>query len=205
MRERQVPKVVVNRLPLYLRLLYRAREEGMDFISSQELGARLGYTAAQVRKDFSYFGEFGKQGTGYPVNDLITRLEHILQVDRTWDMALVGVGDLGHALARYQGFARRGFRVVMLFDNDPRKIGTIVGHLLIRDAAKMEEDIRQAGIQIAVITTPASAAQQVADRLVSAGVRAILNYAPITLRVPEGVQVQYIDPVVHLQRMTFYL
>lgn len=205
MPPKEAPRVAVNRLPLYLRLLYRAREEGRDFISSQELGERLGYTAAQVRKDFSYFGEFGKQGTGYPVAELIQRLEQLLQVDRTWDIALVGVGDLGHALARYQGFAQRGFRIAMLFDNDPRKIGTTVGHLLIRDAAKMEEDIRAAGIRIAIITTPARAAQQVADRLVAAGVRAILNYAPITLQVPPEVQVQYIDPVIHLQRMTFYL
>ena len=137
--------------------------------------------------------------------NLIKELERLLHVDRTWDVVLVGVGDLGHALIHYQGFEPRGFRIALAFDNDPQKIGQRVGPLTIRDAAHLEEEVRAAGIRIGMITTPASAAQEMAERLVAAGVQAILNYAPINLTLPEGVEIQYIDPVVHLQRMTFFL
>ncbi len=205
MPRKPVPRVVVNRLPVYLRALYYAAEEGMTYISSQELASRLGYSAAQIRKDLSTLGEFGKQGAGYPVANLIKELERLLHVDRTWDVVLVGVGDLGHALIHYQGFEPRGFRIALAFDNDPQKIGQRVGPLTIRDAAHLEEEVRAAGIRIGMITTPASAAQEVAERLVAAGVQAILNYAPINLTLPKGIEIQYIDPVVHLQRMTFFL
>ncbi len=205
MARKPVPRVVVNRLPIYLRALYYAAEEGRTYISSQELGERLGYSAAQIRKDLSMLGEFGKQGAGYPIANLIKELEGLLHVDHTWDVVLVGVGDLGHALIHYQGFEPRGFRIAMAFDNNPAKIGQQVGHLIIRDAERLVEEVREAGIQIGMITTPASAAQRVAERLVEAGVRAILNYAPINLNLPEGIEIQYIDPVVHLQRMTFFL
>ena len=205
MARKPVPRVVVNRLPIYLRALYYAAEEGRTYISSQELGERLGYSAAQIRKDLSMLGEFGKQGAGYPIANLIKELEGLLHVDHTWDVVLVGVGDLGHALIHYQGFEPRGFRIAMAFDNNPAKIGQQVGHLIIRDAERLVEEVREAGIRIGMITTPASAAQRVAERLVEAGVRAILNYAPINLNLPEGIEIQYIDPVVHLQRMTFFL
>ncbi len=205
MADKSVPRVVVKRLPIYLRELYYAAEEGYTYISSQELGQRLGYTAAQIRKDLSTLGEFGKQGAGYPVSSLIKELEAILHVDRVWEVALVGVGDLGHALIHYQGFQTRGFRIVLAFDNHPAKIGQQVGDLVIRDVRHLEEDIRQAGIRIGMITTPAAAAQEIAERLVSAGVRGILNYAPVHLKLPPEVEVEYIDPVIHLQRMTFFL
>lgn len=200
-----IPDIVVGRLPIYLRALERMLEEGRRVTSSQELGERLGISAAQIRKDLSQFGEFGKQGTGYSIEFLASQIQQILKVDRVWDVVVVGAGDIGSAIARYQGFANRGFNVTMLFDNDPHKIGAIVGPFTVQNIAELEEVIRQSEVRIAMIATPSASAQGVADRLVMAGVRAILNYAPISLNVPEDVYVQYIDPVIHLQRMTYYL
>lgn len=200
-----IPDIIVGRLPVYLRALQSMHAEGRRVTSSQELGERLGISAAQIRKDLSQFGEFGKQGTGYSIEFLSEQIQQILKVDRVWDIAVVGAGDIGSAVARYQGFANRGFRVTMLFDNDPAKIGTKVGPFTVQDSAEIATIIRQAGLQIAMIATPGTEAQSVAESLVNAGVRAILNYAPTSLNVPEEIQVQYIDPVIHLQRMTYYL
>jgi len=205
MAPKSVPDIVIGRLPLYLRTLRHMQEEGREVTSSQELGAHLGISAAQIRKDLSLFGEFGKQGTGYNIVFLQKQLSKILKVDRTWDIAVVGAGDIGSAVARYQGFAHRGFHVAMVFDNDPEKIGRPIGDLVIQDIALMPQAVQRAGIQIAMLAVPMQAAQAVADTLVAAGVRAILNYAPVTITVPEHVHVQYIDPVIHLQRMTYYL
>jgi redox-sensing transcriptional repressor len=203
--EKTIPDIIVGRLPLYLRALQGMSSEARQITSSQELGERLGISAAQIRKDLSQFGEFGKQGTGYTIDYLVDEIQKILKVDRVWDMAVVGAGDIGSAVAHYQGFANRGFRVAMIFDNDPEKIGTLEGDFTIQDSATMIEAIRQAGIKIAMIAVPARNAQKVADELVEAGVKAILNYAPISLIAPHNVRVQYIDPSVHLQRMTYYL
>jgi len=200
-----IPDIVIGRLPLYLRALSRLTLEGTKITSSHELGKRLGISSAQIRKDLSHFGEFGKQGTGYQVDYLTEQLRQILRVDKEWRVALVGVGDLGRALAHYNGFRDRGFRITMLFDNDPAKVGTMLDGFQIYDVAQMKDLIRQHGITLAMIAVPAEAAQQVADALVAAGVRGLLNYAPINLAVPEGVKVQYIDPVVHLQRITYYV
>jgi redox-sensing transcriptional repressor len=205
MTEKIIPDIVVGRLPIYLRALQRMIEENRRVTSSQELGERLGISAAQIRKDLSQFGEFGKQGTGYSIEFLAEQLSKILKVDRVWDVAVIGAGDIGSAVARYQGFANRGLRVSMIFDSDPSKIGTQVGPFKVRDSQKLKASIRKAGIQIAMIAIPSQSAQSVADQLVSAGVKAILNYAPINLSVPNDVRVQYVDPVVHLQRMTYYL
>ena len=205
MQSRQIPDIVVGRLPLYLRALQRMGEEGRQLTSSQELGERLGISAAQIRKDLSQFGEFGKQGTGYTIEYLCEQLQKILNVDRTWDIAVIGAGDIGSAVARYQGFANRGFKVALLFDNDSEKIGTKIGEFTVQDIAGLEPNIRRNGILLAMIAVPGSHAQEVADRLVESGVKAILNYAPLSLNVPHGVHVQYIDPAVHLQRMTYYL
>lgn len=200
-----IPDIVVGRLPVYLRALEQMHEENRKVTSSQELGERLGISAAQIRKDLSQFGEFGKQGTGYSIEYLAEQIRHILHVDRVWDVAVVGAGDIGEAIARYHGFSNRGLQVTMIFDNEPSKIDTQVGSFIVKDSRKMEEAIQKAGIKVAMIAVPSQAAQSVADQLVSAGVKAILNYAPINLNVPDGVHVQYIDPVVHLQRMTYYL
>jgi len=205
MNAEKIPDIIIGRLPVYLRALQRMADRGMKTTSSQELGDHVGISAAQIRKDISQFGEFGKQGTGYSIQFLIDKLRSILKVDRIWDVALIGAGDMGHALSRYQNFTNRGFRIVMVFDNDPVKIGQMVGNFMIEDSAQLIEKIHSAGIKMVMLTVPAAAAQEIADKLVQAGVKAILNYAPIHLNVPEGVKVQHIDPSIHLQRMTYYL
>jgi len=205
MNAEKIPDIIIGRLPVYLRALQRLADKGIQTTSSQELGEIVGISAAQIRKDISQFGEFGKQGTGYSIPFLSERLRDILKVDRGWEVIIVGMGDMGHALARYNGFSNRGFHINMVFDNDPKKVGQKVGDLEILDTAGMAEKIKQHKIKVAMLTVPATAAQEVADQLVKAGVRAILNYAPISLNVSGGVHVQYIDPVTHLQRMTYYL
>jgi redox-sensing transcriptional repressor len=201
----RIPDIIIGRLPVYLRALQRLSGKGIQTTSSQELGEIVGISAAQIRKDISQFGEFGKQGTGYSIPFLVERLQDILKVDRVWDVIVVGMGDIGHALARYNGFSNRGFRVVMLFDNDPQKVGQKIGGFEILDTSTLAENVRQNKVKIAMLTVPAPAAQEIADQLVKAGIKAILNYAPISLVVPSNVRVQNIDPVTHLQRMTYYL
>ena len=205
MNANKIPDIIIGRLPIYLRALQRMADKGIHKTSSQELGERVGISAAQIRKDISQFGEFGKQGTGYHIPFLIDRLREIMQINRIWDVAVVGAGDMGHALARYPGFVNRGFRIVMVFDNDPSKVGQQIGEFTVQDTADMIEEIKKADIVVAMLTVPAAAAQEVTDMLVKAGVKAILNYAPISLSVPEDVHVQHIDPATHLQRMTYYL
>ncbi len=205
MNANKIPDIIIGRLPVYLRALQQLSEKGILTTSSQELGEIIGISAAQIRKDISQFGEFGKQGTGYSIPFLIERLRDILKVDRAWDVIIVGMGDIGHALAHYNGFANRGFRISMVFDNDPQKIGQKVGEYEVFDVATLPERVKQNKIKIAMLTVPAASAQELADHLVKAGIKAILNYAPISLNVPRNVHVQYIDPVTHLQRMTYYL
>ena len=203
--EKTVPDIVIGRLPIYLRALVHLLAEGQRVVASQDLAERLGMSSAQIRKDLSHFGEFGKQGMGYDVAYLREQLRDILHVDRVWDMALVGAGDLGHALAQYRGFEGRGFRITCVFDNNPQKIGRRLGQFEICDVADLPEKLPEMEIPIGIVAVPASAAQAVVDLMVQGGVRAILNYAPITVLAPSEVRVQYIDPVVHLQRMTYYL
>ena len=203
---REIPDIVIGRLPIYLRELTRlAEEEGKINTSSHELGKRLGISSAQIRKDLSHFGEFGKQGTGYHINYLIDQLRDILHLTKEWDVALVGAGYLGHALAHYHGFLHRGFRISWVFDNDPAKIGEQMDDLIVQDVANLERVIAENDVKVAVIAVPANFAQEITDRLVTAGVRSILSYAPIHLNVPNGVEISYSDPVVQLQRMTYYL
>ncbi|MGZ9235828.1 MAG: redox-sensing transcriptional repressor Rex [Anaerolineales bacterium] len=205
MNANKIPDIIIGRLPIYLRALQQLSEKGILTTSSQELGEIIGISAAQIRKDISQFGEFGKQGTGYSIPFLIERLRDILKVDRVWEVVIVGMGDIGHALARYNGFANRGFHISMVFDNDPAKIGQNVGEYEIFDTATLVDRIKQNKIKIAMLTVPAASAQEMTDQLVKAGIKAILNYAPTSLNVPRGVHVQYTDPVTHLQRMTYYL
>jgi redox-sensing transcriptional repressor len=201
----KIPDIIIGRLPIYLRALQRLADKGIHNTSSQELGEIIGISAAQIRKDISQFGEFGKQGTGYSIPFLIERLQSILKVNRVWDVIIVGMGDMGHALARYNGFVNRGFHVTMLFESDPKKIGQKVNGIEIFGTDVMAEKVKQNKIKVAMLTVPASVAQEVTDQLVKAGVKAILNYAPLHLNVPKDVHVQHIDPATHLQRMTFYL
>lgn len=201
----KIPDIIIGRLPIYLRALQHMSDKGVQTTSSQELGEVVGISAAQIRKDISQFGEFGKQGTGYNIPFLLERLREILKVNRIWEVALVGMGDMGHALSRYQGFVNRGFHIALVFDNDASKVGQKVGDYVVKDTANIVEEVRKAGVKVAMLTVPATVAQEVADQLVKAGVKAILNYAPISLNVPPDVKVQHIDPSTHLQRMTYYL
>ena len=200
-----IPDIVIGRLPVYLRALAVMAAAGQEITSSHELGEKLGISSAQIRKDLSHFGEFGKQGTGYRISHLQDQLRRILKVDREWPVALIGLGDIGHAIARYGGFKDRGFVIKLVFDSDPTKIGQSIGNLLVQDVATLPDIVREQGVQIAMLAVTAKAAQDVADLCVKGGIRAILNYAPINLAVPATVRVQYLDPVTHLQRMTYYL
>lgn len=200
-----VPDVVISRLPWYLQTLNQMARAGMHTVSSKMLAERLGTTAAQIRKDLAYFGGFGKQGTGYPIYNLIEQLQKILNLDRIWQVAVVGAGDLGRALTHYQGFANRGIEIVLLFDNDPLVVGTRVGTVTVRHVNEMVDEVLAKGIKIGVLTVPAQAAQEIAEAFVRAGVEAILNYAPTTLILPPSVHVQHIDPVLQMQRMMYYL
>jgi redox-sensing transcriptional repressor len=200
-----IPDIVIGRLPIYLRALSRLASEGRDITSSHELGQRLGISSAQIRKDLSHFGGFGKQGTGYQIDYLLEKLRQVLRVNQEWKVALVGAGDLGTAIAHYKGFADRGFHIACVFDASPAKVGQKLGDHTVHPIEDMDRVIQEEHIRLAMVAVPAEHAQQVADQLIAAGVRGILNYAPINLSVPDTVRVQYIDPVVHLQRMTFYL
>lgn len=205
MNGKNIPDIVVGRLPRYLQALEHMKTQGIQTTSSQELGELIGISAAQIRKDLSQYGEFGKQGKGYAIPFLVDQLQQILKVNRMWDMALIGAGNLGHAIANYQGFDRHGFRITHVFDSDPSRFGMPLGNLTILDSSTMIPTLRKNEVKIAMITVPAQAAQSVAEDLVKAGIQSILNYAPITLSVPVGVHVQYIDPIIYLQRMTYYL
>ncbi len=200
-----IPDIVIGRLPIYLRALNRLTQEGYEVTSSHELGRRLGISSAQIRKDLSHFGGFGKQGTGYQITYLEEKLRQVLKVNQEWDVALIGAGDLGHAVANYKGFIDRGFHIACIFDADPNKVGIDYGGIHIQPMEEMHTTIQERKIKVAMVTVPAEHAQEVTDRLIDAGIQAILNYAPINLKVPDGVNVQYIDPVVHLQRMTYYI
>ncbi len=205
MHDKQIPDIVVGRLPQYLRSLQRMAREGRTVTSSQELGERLRISAAQIRKDLSQFGEFGKQGTGYQISFLIKKLQEILNVDHDWDIVVVGAGGIGSAIIRYKGFTNRGFNVRMVFDVDQEKIGTSIDDFVVQNFSGIVDAVREAGIKIAMVAVPAVHAQEVTDKLVEGGVRGILNYAPISLTAPAGVYIQHIDPSIGLQRMTYYL
>lgn len=199
------PDVVIGRLPLYARSLRYLLQEGITSVSSQELGDRINVTAAQIRKDLSYFGEFGKQGIGYDVERLLAQIEAILGLNQEWSVALVGIGHLGEAIARYEGFRSQGLQITALFDSDTPKVGATISGLTVMGVNQIESVCRAQNIRLAIIAVPASRAQEVADMLIAAGVRAILNYAPVIIQVPNGVWVRNIDPVGLIHSMTYYL
>jgi redox-sensing transcriptional repressor len=201
----EIPPVVIDRLPLYARALASLETHGREVVSSQELGSLLNVTPAQIRKDLSYFGRFGKQGRGYNVQKLLDELRRILGLNRQWKMALVGSGRLGRAILGYEGFTPQGFRIVEAFDSDPRMIGKPLNDLMVRDTADLETVLGEIRVDVGIVAVPAETAQDVIDALVRCGVRAILNYAPIAAHVPRGVQIKRIDPVLALQGMTYYL
>ena len=201
----EVPEVVVSRLPQYLRILNRLMEDGITVVSSQQLGEKLQVTPAQIRKDLSYFGRFGKQGRGYSVHDLLERLRQILGVNAFWNVAVVGVGRLGRAIVNYPGFTPDGFHLVAAFDVNSDVIGNDVGGLTVHSLDDLRKVVAERKISIAIVAVPVSHTQEVVDQLVACGIRAILNYAPIIPHVREGVKIRNIDPVLSLQSMTYYI
>jgi len=205
MRRSDVPDVVIRRLPLYLRCLTSMAENDQQVASSQELAERIGVSSAQIRKDLSYFGEFGRQGLGYPVTYLRDQLRAILQADRDWPIVLVGAGALGHALVHYHAFESWHYYLRAVLDNDPAKVGQPIGDLRVRPVEELEAAVRETGARIAILAVPAEVAQQVAEELVAAGIRAILNYAPVNLVLPPEIHVATVDPIASLQSATYYL
>lgn len=203
--ETQIPDIVIRRLPIYVRTLNALRTRGIRSVSSEELADLIGVTAAQIRRDLSYFGKFGKQGKGYDAEFLATTISRILRLDRQWPVALVGLGNLGRAIAHYRGFAPSSFTIVALFDHNERNVGDTLDGIEILPEDLLTETIEREGIKIGIIAVPAPLAQEVADRMVAGGVEAILNYAPVILKVPPHVTIREIDPVSALQSMTYYL
>ncbi len=205
MAKPNIPDIVISRLPLYLQTLNHLLREGEELISSDELSEKVGVPAVQIRKDLSYFGGFGVKGKGYDIIHLIDSLRSILNLNQIWPMVIVGVGNLGQALIRYQGFARQGFEIVLALDINPKIIGTEIAGIVVQHVETMEAELKRSDIRIALLTVPASAAQSTADTLVAHGIKAILNYAPIILKLPEDVRVANIDPVLKLEHLTYYL
>ena len=200
-----VPEVVVLRLPQYVRALGDLLRRKVLVVSSQQLGAQLQMTPAQIRKDLSYFGRFGKQGRGYPVKYLLGELRRVLGLERKWNTCLVGVGRLGRAVINYPGFTPEGFNIVAAFDTAPGEVGTTIGSLVVQPIEEMEPAIRDRDIRIGIVAVPASHAQEVIDQLVGYGIKAVLNYAPLGPQVPDGVRIRNVDPILALQSMTYYL
>jgi redox-sensing transcriptional repressor len=198
-----VPKAVVSRLSLYLRELQHLVRDGEATISSSGLGQRLGLTDAQVRKDLAYFGQFGYPGVGYRCEELVAAIRRILGTDRGWSVAMVGVGNLGRALLGYKGFSQQGFHIVAAFDVDPERIGSHIEDVPVFHLDRLAEIVRQQRIRIGLIAVPAASAQVVADALVAAGVEGVLNFAPVTISLPQGVNLVGVDLAIELEQLTF--
>jgi redox-sensing transcriptional repressor len=199
-----LPEATVARLPEYLRALHHLAESNFETVSSEGLAAAAGVNSAKLRKDLSHLGSYGTRGVGYDVRLLIEQIEQVLGLHETRAVALVGIGNLGHALAGYAGFATRGFHIAALFDADPGRVGEHINGLVVQHIGAVDDVVAAEGISIGVIATPAHAAQQVADRLVAAGVTSILNFAPCVLAVPDGVDVRKVDLAVELQILSFH-
>ena len=203
--KKRISESTIHRLSLYLRALSVLEKEGYETVSSKELAQREKLTPAQVRKDLSFFGSFGTRGLGYPVSQLKGEIASILGIDRVWNVALFGVGNIGSALVSYKEFARQGFQIVKLFDNDQRKIGSNHKGIIISDIRNMEKELTEANIEIAVIAVPATVAQYIVDDIVAAGIKAILNFAPINLRVPDDVYLRNENMSMELEYLSFAL
>ena len=201
--ETAVPKAVVARLSLYSRELQHLLHEGQETTNSSQLGKRLGVTDAQVRKDLAYFGQFGYPGIGYRCNELVEQIRRILGTSELWSVALIGLGNLGHALLRYRGFAKQGFRIDAAFDISPQLIGQQVGSLEILPLEQLGEVVKRQGIRLAILTVPAAAAQEVADQVAEAGIVGILNFAPVTLSLPDHVAAAGVDLAIELEQLAF--
>ena len=201
---RGIPEATVARLPVYLRALASLAEGGHETISSDALALAAGVNSAKVRKDLSHLGSYGTRGVGYDVNYLVHQISRELGLTQDWSVVIVGVGNLGHALANYGGFAERGFRIVALVDADRRRVGEDLGGLAVRHIDDLETTVKETNASIGVIATPAPAAQEVCDKLVGAGVTSILNFAPVVLNVPAGVDLRKVDLSIELQILSFH-
>ena len=200
-----ISKATIDRLPLYFRTLRLAQDEGIDIISSDELGRRLTITPEQIRKDLASFGQFGKKGVGYYVNELKRNVGEILGLNNHWNIAVIGIGHLGAALANYQNLVTLGFNLVALFDQDPNVIGTTVNHVKVEDIANLSQIVKDRNIQIGIIAVPAAFAQGVADKLVSSGIRGIWNFAPIKMQVPDSMHIVNEDLSVGLSSLSYHI
>jgi redox-sensing transcriptional repressor len=201
---RDIPEATVARLPVYLRALTTLADQGTATCSSEELAAAAGVNSAKLRKDLSYLGSYGTRGVGYDVDYLRYQIAREIGVTQDWPVVIVGIGNLGHALANFSGFRSRGFRVVALLDADPARRGERVAGIEVRDFADLGTIVREHGVAIGVIAAPASAAQDVADRMVEAGISSILNFAPTVIAVPDGVDVRKVDLSIELQILAYH-
>ncbi|MGH3665070.1 MAG: redox-sensing transcriptional repressor Rex [Egibacteraceae bacterium] len=204
MTQRQIPEASVARLPVYLRALVDISEQGTHTVSSEALAAAAGVNSAKIRKDLSYLGSYGTRGVGYDVEYLIHQISRELGLTQDWATCIVGIGSLGQALAKYSGFARRGFRIAALLDSDDRKVGQQVAGMVVSHLEEAERIVKEEEVSIAILAVPGPAAQQVADRLVAAGISSILNFAPVVLQVPPEVSLRKVDLSLELQILSFY-
>ncbi|WP_123040762.1 redox-sensing transcriptional repressor Rex [Cohnella candidum] len=205
MKQEKISEAVVRRLPVYLRFLNELSLSDVQTVSSQDLGEKLDLNPAQIRKDLAYFGEFGRKGVGYNVAYLIEKIRHILKLDKTLNVALVGTGNLGRALCNYNMYTKDNMKIVAVFDADAGKTGTKINQMTVQPMSELSETVDRLGIAIGIITVPAIEAQNVADRFVAAGIKGILNFAPSVLKVPAGVRIHYADFTAELLSLAYYM
>jgi len=205
MKERKIPKETIDRLPLYLRCLEKLIEGGEENISSKKFSDKLNLNSAQVRKDLSYFGDFGTRGVGYSTQNLASKIREILNLDQKWKMVLAGVGNIGSALLTYTGFDERVFEISMAFDQNPQLVGEEINGVKVEDVSRMEERIGEEDVKLGIIAVPASSAQEVADKMGKGGVKGVLNFAPTLLDLPEGVELAQVDITRELEQLVYYL
>ncbi|HBU68922.1 MAG TPA: redox-sensing transcriptional repressor Rex [Elusimicrobia bacterium] len=199
----KIPSIVVPRLSRYYRILFEL--DSSPLISSKVLSEHTGFTAAQIRRDLAYFGQFGSPGRGYNVEELKKTIKNILGLDRAWNVCVIGTGNLGMALLGYNGFKDQGFEVVAAFDSDPEKIGKTVNGIKILSISEMAKVVREKNIQIGLLTVPGRVAQQAAENAVNSGIKSIMNFAPVHLKLPENVKVRHIDMTVEIERLSFMI
>ena len=209
MKKKSIPSITINRLSIYYRCLEKIieteKEKGLKVISSFEIAEMTGINSAQIRKDLAYFGEFGKRGIGYPIIDLEKELKKILGLDKKWSVIIAGAGNLGKALVKYKGFQKRGFIIKGIFDNNPSKIGKKLGHIFIYDIKEIEKFIKAENINIGILVVPADSGQEVADKMVAGGIKAILNFAPVHIALPPEIKVHNVDLSIEFEMLTYYL
>ena len=209
MKKKSIPSITINRLSIYHRCLEKILEtekgKELEIISSFKIAEMTGINSAQIRKDLAYFGEFGKRGIGYPVIDLGKELKKILGLDKKWSVIIAGAGNLGKALVKYKGFQKRGFIIKGIFDNNPSKIGKKLGHIFIYDIKEIEKFIQAENINIGILVVPADSAQEVADKMVAGGIKAILNFAPVHIVLPPEIKIHNVDLSIEFEGLTYYL